>query len=183
MDIIAQTKTKMNAANEHLKHELKSVRTGRANPGMLDHITVELYGTPMRIKDAASITTPEPRMLLITPFDGKNAAAIGKSIEKANINLTPIVDGNAVRIKIAPMDESMRKNMIKQCYKLLEEAKVAIRNIRRESNDFVRKQKNEGLMAEDAMKKAEKSIQELTDKACKEADEICAQKEKEVSTI
>lgn len=183
MDITSQMKTKMAAAIEHLRSELKSVRTGRANPGMLDHIMVEVYGTPMRIKDVASITTPEARMLLISPFDTKNAAAIGKAIERANLNLTPIVDGNVVRIKIAPMDESMRKNMIKQCYRLLEETKVAIRNIRREGNETVRKQKNEGILAEDAMKKAEKNIQELTDKACKDADEICAQKEKEVSTI
>ncbi len=183
MDTIQQTKAKMQAALVHLKSELKSIRTGRANPGMLDHVMVEVYGTPMRIRDIASITAPEPRLLLITPFDSKHASLIGKAIEKANLNVTPIVDGNAVRIKIAQMDESMRKNMIKQCYKLLEEAKIAIRNIRRDSNESVRKQKNESLIAEDAMKKAEKSIQELTDKACKDADDICAQKEKEVATI
>lgn len=183
MDTMEQTKTKMHAAIEHLKSELKSIRTGRANPGMLDHVMVEVYGTPMRIRDIANITAPEPRLLLITPFDSKNAAAIGKAIEKANLNVSPIVDGNAVRIKIAQMDESMRKNMIKQCYKLLEEAKIAIRNIRRDSNEIVRKQKNEGIIAEDVMKKSEKAIQELTDKACKDADEICAQKEKEVATI
>lgn len=183
MDTLAQTKTKMQAAIEHLKSELKSIRTGRANPGMLDNVMVEVYGTPMRIRDIASVTAPEPRLLLITPFDGKNASAIGKAIEKANLNVTPIVDGNAVRIKIAQMDESMRKNMIKQCYKLLEEAKIAIRNIRRDSNEIVRKQKNEGIIAEDVMKKTEKTIQELTDKACKDADDICALKEKEVATI
>lgn len=183
MDIIEQTKMKMKAAIEHLKSELKSIRTGRANPGMLDHVTVELYGTPMRIKDAASITVPEPRLLLITPFEPKNAAVMGKAIEKANIGVNPIVDGNVVRIKIAQMDESMRKNMIKQCYKLLEECKVAIRNVRRDSNDLVKKQKNEGVLAEDMMKKHEKNIQEQTDKFCKEADDVCATKEKEVATI
>lgn len=183
MDIAVQTKTKMNVALEHLKNELKSIRTGRANPAMLDHVMVEVYGSPMRLKDIASITTPESRMLLVTPFDAKNASTIGKAIEKANLGIMPIVDGNVVRIKIAPMDESMRKNMIKQCYKLLEEAKIAIRNIRRDSNDTVRKQKNEGLIAEDVMKKMEKKIQELTDETCKEADEICSKKEKEVSTI
>lgn len=183
MDTMAHTKSKMQAAIEHLKSELKSIRTGRANPGMLDHVMVEVYGTPMRIRDIASVTAPEPRLLLITPFDSKNAAAIGKAIEKANLNVAPIVDGNAVRIKIAQMDESMRKNMIKQCYKFLEEAKIAIRNIRRDSNELVRKQKSEGTIPEDLMKKLEKQIQELTDKSCKEADDICAQKEKEVSTI
>ena len=183
MDIIAQAKTKMGAATEHLKNELKSVRTGRANPAMLDHVMVEIYGSPMRIKDVASITTPEPRLLLITPFDSKNAAAIGKAIEKANLNVSPIVDGNVVRIKIAQMDESMRKNMIKQCYKLTEDAKIVVRNIRRDCNEAARKQKADGTLAEDVMKKLEKSIQELTDKFCKELDDICAKKEKEIATI
>jgi ribosome recycling factor len=183
MDVLEQTKKKMQAALEHLKSELKSIRTGRANPSMLDHVSVEIYGSPMRIRDVANLTAPEPRLLLITPFDGKNAAAIGKAIEKANLSVSIIVDGNVVRIKIAPMDESMRKNMIKQCYKILEEAKVSIRNIRRDGNEAVRKQKNEGIIPEDVMKKTEKLIQEQTDKFCKEADDICAQKEKEVSTI
>ncbi|MGZ3732478.1 MAG: ribosome recycling factor [Parachlamydiaceae bacterium] len=183
MDIIDQTKTKMTAALEHLRNELKTVRTGRANPAMLDGIMVEVYGSPMRLKEVASITAPEARMLLITPFDSKNAALIGKAIERANLGVMPIVDGNVVRIKIAQMDESMRKSMIKQCYKFLEDAKIAIRNIRRDSNETVRKQKSENVIAEDLMKKLEKSIQELTDKFCKEADEICAKKEKEVSSI
>ncbi|MGZ3632868.1 MAG: ribosome-recycling factor, partial [Parachlamydiaceae bacterium] len=108
MDIIDQTKTKMTAALEHLRNELKTVRTGRANPAMLDGIMVEVYGSPMRLKEVASITAPEARMLLITPFDSKNAALIGKAIERANLGVMPIVDGNVVRIKIAQMDESMR---------------------------------------------------------------------------
>lgn len=183
MDILAQAKTKMGAAIEHLKNELKSIRTGRANPAMLDHVMVEIYGSPMRIKDIASITTPEPRLLLITPFDSKNASAIGKALEKTNLNLTPIVDGNVVRIKIAQMDQGTRLNMVKQCYKITEDAKIVVRNVRRDSNEAARKQKSDGILAEDAMKKMEKSIQEFTDKSCKELDEICAKKEKEISTI
>lgn len=183
MNLLDQTKAKMQAAIEHLKNELKSVRTGRANSSMLDHVTVEVYGSPMRVKDIAGITTPEARLVLITPFDGKNAATIGKAIEKANVGGMVIVDGNVVRIKIAPMDDSVRKNMVKQCYKFLEEAKVAIRNVRRDSNEIARRQKSDGTLPEDAMKKLEKQIQELTDKFCKEADEVCTQKEKEVSTI
>lgn len=183
MDIIEQAKTKMGAAIEHLKTELKGVRTGRANPAMLDHVMVEIYGSPMRIKDVASITSPEPRLLLITPFDSKNAAVIGKAIEKANLNVSPIVDGNVVRIKIAQMDESMRKTMIKMCYKLTEDAKIVVRNARRDCNEIARKQKADGTLAEDALKKLEKAIQELTDKFCKELDDICAKKEKEIATI
>jgi ribosome recycling factor len=183
MDITDQTKEKMAAAVEHLRSELKSIRTGRANPSMLDNVHVEIYGSLMRIKECASITAPEPRMLLITPFDPKNAPAIGKAIEKANIGVTPIVDGNIVRIKITQMDESVRKEMVKLCHKRLEEAKVSIRNIRRDANDTVKKRKSAGDIAEDMMKKLEKTIQDLTDKFCKEADDITEKKEKEVSTI
>ncbi len=183
MSIVDQAKEKMKAAIEHLKHELKSIRTGRANPAMLDSINVEVYGTQMRLKDIASVTTPEPRTILITPFDTKNASVIGKAIEKANIGLMPIVDANVVRLKIPPMDESMRKEMIKQCHKKREECKVGIRNVRREYNDLARRQKADGDIPEDILKKLEKNIQDLTDSCCKEADEVSEKKEKEVSTI
>ncbi|MBA3816644.1 MAG: ribosome recycling factor [Parachlamydiaceae bacterium] len=183
MDILGQTKEKMLAALEHLKNELKSIRTGRANPSMLDSVFVEIYGALMRIKDAAAINAPEARQLLITPFDSQNTNAIGKAIEKANIGLMPIVDGNTVRLKIPQMDDNVRKEMIKLCHKRCEEAKVSIRNIRRDSNEHARKMKADGNLAEDQMKKLEKNIQDLTDKSCKEADDISAKKEKEVSTI
>lgn len=183
MSVTDQAKTKMNAALEHLKNELKSIRTGRANPGMLDNVTVEVYGSQMRIKDVANVTTPESRLILITPFDVHNTNAIGKAIEKANLGFMPIVDGNVVRIKIAQMDDSMRKEMVKLCHKRREEAKVGIRNIRRDSNEAARKQKADGEISEDIMKKLEKNIQEMTDKYCKEADELSEKKEKEIATI
>lgn len=181
--VLDQTKSKMTAAIEHLKNELKSIRTGKANIGILDGVSVEVYGSPMRIKELASITTPEPRQILITPFDAHNVGAIGKAIEKANLGIMPIVDGNGVRIKIPPMDENMRKEMVKVCHKKREEAKVSIRNIRRDSNELARKQKVDSVITEDVMKKLEKTIQELTDKYCKEADDLSEKKEKEVSTI
>jgi ribosome recycling factor len=180
MNIADHTKSKMAAAIEHLKNELKSIRTGRANPGMLDSITVELYGSPLRLKEVANVTAPEARMLLITPFDPHHAAAIGKAIEKANIGLMPIVDANAVRIKIPSMDESMRKEMVKLCHKKREDAKISIRNIRREGNEAAKKDAD---LPDDQKRKLEKTIQELTDKHCREADEICEKKEKEISTI
>jgi ribosome recycling factor len=183
MSIMDQTKSKMNAALEHLKNELKSIRTGRANPAMLDGISVEIYGSSMRIKELASVTTPEARQILVTPFDPQTNGAIGKAIEKANLGLMPIVDAHSIRIKIPPMDENLRKEMVKLCHKKREEAKVGIRNVRREANEIVRKQKADGEIPEDMMKKLEKSIQELTDKCCKEADEISEKKEKEVTTI
>lgn len=183
MDTTDQAKTKMQAALEHLKAELKTIRTGRANPAMVEGIMVDVYGSLSRLKEIASINAPEARMLVITPFDPKNAGAIGKAIEKANIGINPIVDGNMVRIKIPQMDENMRKEMVKLCHKRLEEAKISIRNIRRDANDAVRKLKAAGDIAEDIMKKSEKIIQDLTDKFCKEADDIAEKKEKEVSSI
>lgn len=183
MSITDQTKAKMALAIEHLKGELKGIRTGRANTAMLDNVFVEIYGSNVRIRDIASITTPEPRLLLVTPFDRQNNSAIGKSIEKANLGFNPIVDGNCIRIKISPMDDSMRKEMVKLCHKRCEESKVSIRNIRREGNEALKKQKASGDIPEDFVKKIEKEIQEMTDKFCKECDEIGSKKEKEITTI
>lgn len=182
-DIIDQTKAKMAAAIEHLKEDLKGIRTGRANPSMLENVMVEVYGSMMRIKDIANINSPEPRQLLITPFDIQNKGPIGKAIEKANLGVMPIIDGNVVRLKIPPMDDSVRKEMIKLCHERREKAKVVIRNIRRDSNEHARKQKNDGTLSEDILKRYEKQIQDLTDKYCKEADDVAEKKEKEVSVI
>lgn len=183
MSILDQTEQKMKASIEHLNDELKKIRTGQANPAMLENVSVEVYGTGMKLRDVASITTPEPRQLLITPYDANNTDVIGKGIEKANLGFMPIVDGNVVRVNIPPMDDSIRQDMVKLCHKRREEAKVSIRNVRRESNDTVRKQKSDGDIGEDLEKKFEKDIQVLTDKYCKEADDLSAVKEKEVSTI
>lgn len=183
MSILDQTEKKMKAALDHLQDELKKIRTGQANPAMVENIQVEVYGSQMRLRDVASITTPEMRQILITPYDAHNASAIGKSIERANLGFMPIVDGNAVRINIPPMDESLRNEMVKLCHKKREESKISIRNVRREANEAVRKQKTSGDMSEDIMKKLEKNIQDLTDKYCKKADDLSASKEKEVSKI
>lgn len=183
MNLIDQTKTKMTAAIDHLKNDLKNIRTGRANPGLVENVLVEVYGSMMRLKDIASISIPDNRQLLINPFDPQNAGGISNAITKANLGVTPIVDGHAVRIKIPPMSEEIRKKMAKICHEEREKTKVSIRNIRRDSNELARKQKADGEIAEDMMKKLEKNIQELTDKFCKEADELAEKKEKEVSTI
>ena len=183
MSIIKQTEEKMKAAIEHLREELKKIRTGHANPAMVEGVPVEVYGTQMRLRDLASITTPESRQLLITPYDFNNADVIGKAIERANLGFMPILDGKVVRIHIPQMDESVRKEMVKICHKKREESKISIRNVRRDANELVRKQKSDGDISEDMMKKIEKDIQDLTDKYCKQADDISGQKEKEVERI
>lgn len=183
MDIIEQTKAKMTAAIEHFKNELKGIRTGRATPGMVEHVMVEVYGTPMRLKDIASISTPEARQLLITPFDPQNTQAINKAIEKANLGFMPAVDGHAVRLRIPPMTQELREKMVKICHEECEKAKISIRNIRREAKETLHKQHKAAGISEDATKKGEEKIQKLTDQFCKEADELSQKKETEISTI
>lgn len=178
-----QAKTKMNQAIEHLKQELKNIRTGRANPALLEGVFVEVYGTRLRLKEVANISAPEPRQLLVAPFDMQNTSFIRQSIEKANIGLQPILDGHVVRINVPPMDEAQRQEMVKVCHKKREECKVSVRNIRRDCNELVRKQKQSGEIDEDECKREEKHIQDLTDKFCKQADEVTTSKEKEVMTI
>ncbi len=173
----------MQAAIDHFKAELKNLRTNRANPGMLEGVTVEVYGTQMRLKELANITAPESRQLLITPFDPQTVGPITKGIEKANLNLQPIAEGQSVRIHIPPMDESMRKQIAKQGKQKAEDAKITIRDIRRKNNELVRKQKADGIITEDVMKKDEKTIQDLTDKFCKEIDDLFAAKEKEIMAV
>ena len=183
MSIPDQTKTKMQSAIEHFKAELKNLRTGRANPAILDGVIVEVYGANVKLKEVASVSAPEPRQLLITPFDRSTASAISKGIEKANLNLLPILEGGVVRINIPPMDESTRKEMVKIGKRKAEETKVAIREIRRKNNELVRKAKADGDIAEDVMKKQEKMIQDFTDQFCKEVDELMTVKEKEIMTV
>jgi ribosome recycling factor len=177
------TKAKMKATVDHFKQELKGLRSNRANPAMVEGVLVEAYGSTMRLKELANIGAPEPRQILITPFDPQTAGAIGKGIEKANLNLQPVVEGGHVRITIPPMDENMRKEIAKQGKKKAEDAKIAIREIRRKGNELVRKQKADSVITEDQMKKAEKMIQDFTDQFCKEIDDLYTQKEREIMTV
>jgi ribosome recycling factor len=182
MNILDETQTKMKAALEHLKDEMRNIRTGRATPGMIENLMVEVYGSEVPLKSISSIAVQEGRQLIITPFDSQHVNSIKKWIEKANLGFTPIAEAKFVRVPVPPMTQELREKMGKLCHKASEEAKISIRNIRREANEIVRKQKAEGL-AEDLVKKTEKNIQEFTDKFCKEAEEIAAKKEKEISTI
>ncbi len=174
---------KMAAVLEHLQIELRNIRTGRANPAMLDSVHAEVYGTNMRLKELATISAPESRQLLITPFDTSNAHVIGKAIEKSELGFLVVVEGNTIRIMVPEMDEGVRKEMVKQCKKRSEECKIGIRNVRRDCNEFIKKQKSGSEITEDMVKRFEKSVQELTDKYCKMADDLSHKKEKEVLEI
>lgn len=181
--IEGQVKTAMQIAFDHLKAELKTLRTGRANVAILDKVSVEVYGSRMPLKSLATITIPEARQILVTPFDQANINAIAKAIEAANLSVNPMVDGKMIRINVPPMDEAVRKQIAKQCKEHGEKAKISLRDVRRKFNDLARKQKADGLIPEDQLKIAEKQIQELTDKFCKDVDSTCAEKEKEIMTI
>lgn len=183
MSIENQVKTTMQASLDHLKQELKALRTGRANSAMLDKVTAEVYGSQVKLKEVASISVPEARQIIVTPFDFSTANAIKKGIEAANLGVNPIIDGKVIRINIPPMDETVRKQIAKQCKDLGEKTKISMRETRRKFNELVRKQKADGLIPEDVMKKQEKIIQDLTDRFCKDIDQATAEKEKEVMTI
>lgn len=178
-----QVKAAMQAALDHLKQELKSLRTGRANSAALDKVMVEVYGSLAPLKSVANITVPDARQILVTPFDTSTIHAIAKGIDAANLGIHAIADGKVVRVNVPPMDENIRKQIAKQCKELGEKAKISMREVRRKFNDLVRKQKTDGTLPEDMMKKLEKTIQELTDRYCKEIDTACAEKEKEILTV
>lgn len=183
MTVVDDTKSKMQATVEHFKTELKNLRTNRANPGMVEGVSIEVYGAHMRIKELANITTPEARQILITPFDPQTTGAIAKGIEKANLNLQPVVEGHMIRINVPPMDQGMRQQIVKQGKEKAEAAKIVIRGIRQKNNEAIRKQKASGEVTEDVMKKTEKTIQEYTDQFCKQIDELFAAKEKEIMAV
>jgi ribosome recycling factor len=182
-NVETQVKTAMQAALDHLKQELKALRTGRANAQILDKVHVEIYGSHMPLKSLANINVPEPRQIVVTPFDHSNINAISKGIEAAKLGVNPMVDGKVIRINIPPMDESVRKQIAKQCKDLGEKSKIALRDVRRKFNELVRKQKADGVLAEDQMKRLEKHIQDSTDRFCKDVDAACSDKEKEIMTV
>ena len=183
MTVLDETNNNMEAAIEHLKTELKGIRSGRANPGLVENVQLEVYGAQMRILDLASISVPEPRQILISPFDANNVHAIAKGIAEANLNLRTTADGAVVRVTVPEMDQAVRADMVKLAKRKCEETKVSIRNVRRDGNETVRKQKSAGEIPEDQMKSMEKKIQESTDKYCKMADDLTVAKEKEITTV
>lgn len=166
-----------------LKEELNTVRAGRANPALLDKVSVSYYGTPTPLKNMSNISVPDPRTLLISPFDPKTIGEIEKAINVANLGIMPSNDGKAIRLTIPQVTEERRKELTKTVKKLGEEAKVAIRNVRRDMNDELKKQEKSGDLTEDDLKRELDLIQKATDKAIKDIDDICAAKEKEILEI
>lgn len=182
-DCIQFAKTNMKAAIDHFHNELRAIRAGRASPAMVEGVSVEAYGTTMKLKELGTISSPEPRQLLITPFDMGLAGNINKAIEKANLGVRTALEGKMVRIFLPELDQTRRKELVNQIHKKKEEGKVAVRNGRRDANELLKKQKADGIVPEDDFKRIEKQIQELTDKFCKEVDDLALAKEKEVMEV
>jgi ribosome recycling factor len=173
----------MNKAIKSLQNQMTKVRTGRATASVLDGIMADYYGTPTPIKNMGQISTPEARLLQIQPFDKTLIGSIEKAILGANIGLTPGNDGNLIRISFPALTEDKRKSYVKDVKKLGEDAKVAIRNVRREQNDKVKASEKDKKISEDESKKIQEEIQKITDNFIKEVDKIVDAKEKELLTV
>lgn len=182
-DIINAAEEKMNKTITVLKKELASMKAGRANPQILDRIEIEYYGSMMPINQVANISAPEPRVILIQPWEKSSLKAIEKAILKSDLGLTPSNDGTVIRLIIAELTEETRKNLVKNVKKTGEEAKVAVRSIRRDSNDKVKALKKTNDIPEDDLKKAEEDIQKKTDAFIKEIDKIIELKETEIMSV
>ena len=175
--------TKMKKTCEALGTQLAAVRAGRANPAVLDKVSVDYYGAPTPIQQVASIATPDPRSLLIQPWDASVLKGIEKAILASDLGINPQNDGRMIRLVFPPLTEERRKELVKQTKKYGEEYKVAIRNVRREAIEKFKKQQKASEITEDDYKNAEKDIQKLTDDYAKEIDKIIAAKEKELTEI
>lgn len=178
--IYTNIKNRMHKTIELLSQELARIRTARANPAILDGVKVSYYDSLVPLKQIASISVPEPRLLVVQPWDRQALAEIEKAIYKADLGLAPVSDGTIIRIPIPALTEERRKDLVKLCSKLTEDAKVAIRNIRRDANEDVKKAEKDKKISEDEAKTGQKKIQEFTDDNIKLLDELFKKKEKEI---
>ena len=174
---------RMDKALDHLEEEFGAVRAGRANPKVLDRITVEYYGSETALNGVATISSPDARTLVISPWDTKLLKDIQKAIQVSDLGINPQNDGRVIRLTFPMLTEDRRKELVKQVKKYAEDAKVAMRNIRRDGMDYVKKLKKNSEITEDDQKKAEKDLQDLLDKMIKKVDAVTADKEKELMAL
>jgi len=181
--IFAEAEQKMRKTLETLRHELAGIRTGRATTNLLDGIRVEYYGNPTPLNQVASISVPEHRLLVVQPWEKKMIEEISKAILKSNLGLNPVNDGNVIRLAIPALTEERRKELVKLVRKFGEDAKVAVRNVRRDANEHLLKAEKDKLISEDDRRKAQESSQKITDKYIEEIDKILQAKEAEVMEV
>ncbi len=178
-----KSEEKMAKALDAVKKDFATLRTGRASLGILDGITVDYYGTPSHLSQVANLSVPEPRQIIIQPWEAKMLGEIEKAILKSDIGLTPSNDGKIIRLNIPPLTEERRQQIVKHAKKLAEDARIAIRNIRRDINEEIKKKAKDLHVSEDETKKTQDDVQKVTDSYIKKIDDLLAHKEKEIMTV
>lgn len=182
-ELIKEAEERMEKAISSLKKELSTLRAGRATPALLEKVLVDYYGSPTPINQMANITTPEPRMLVIQPWDKSMLGNIEKAILKSELGLTPTNDGTVIRIILPPLTEERRIELVKIVKKYGEEAKVAVRNIRRDTNELLKKHEKDGSISEDELRRLQEKLQKSTDQATNKIDQVVSDKEKEIMEV
>ena len=182
-EILKDADHKMDRAREVTREEFSGVRTGRATPAILNRVMVDYYGTPTPMNQLASMSVPEPRVLMISPFDPNSMPAMEKAIMQSDLGLTPSNDGHVIRLVFPPLTEERRKELIKVVRERAEEGRIAIRNVRRHSKDELEKLQKDGEIGEDDLMRAEKELQQMTDKHVAEIDELLQHKEQELMEV
>jgi ribosome recycling factor len=181
--VFQETEEKMKKAMESLKKELGNIRTGRATPAMLERVSVDYYGTPTPVNQVANVSIPEPRMLVIQPWEKNMLSVLEKAILKSDLGITPNNDGSVIRLSVPQLTQQRRTELVKMTKKSAEEAKVAVRNLRRDANESLKKLEKDKTISEDDNKRAQEEMQKLTDKYVKEVDRISEVKEKEIMEV
>jgi ribosome recycling factor len=182
-ELFKESEAKMKKTVEVIQRELAAVRAGRANPAVLDKIKIDYYGVMTPVSQIGSVSIPEPRTLVIQPWDASALKAVEKAIMSSDLGINPGNDGKVIRLNFPQLTEERRKELIKQIHKTGEDGKVAIRNLRRDANERLKTMKKKSEITEDDLKSMEKDVQDITDKYCKEIDEMVVIKEKELMAV
>ncbi|EIO0087303.1 ribosome recycling factor [Staphylococcus pseudintermedius] len=182
-EIIQDAKTRMKKSTENLSRELAQINAGRANSNLLAGVQVYYYGAPTPVQQLASINVPEARLLVVSPYDKTSLADIEKAIIAANLGVNPTSDGDVIRIMVPALTEERRKEIVKEVKKTGENAKVSIRNIRRDANDTLKRQEKDGDISEDELRNGSDEVQKITDSSIKEIDQLVADKEKDIMSV
>jgi len=182
-DILNDAENRMKSAIQVLHDDLSAIRTGRASPALVERIQVEYYGTPTGLQQLASISVPEPRSIMIKPFDASTLKAIEKAIQTSDLGLNPNSDGKVIHLNLPPLTEERRRDLVKQMHHRLEESRIAIRNIRRDAHNDMRDFEKEKLISEDELKRGEDDLQKLTDRFIEEIAEQGKKKETEIMEV
>lgn len=181
--ILKDAKNRMNKTAESLQRELAAIRTGHANANLLERVTVDYYGAPTPVNQLATIAVPEARMLTVTPYDKGSVDDVLKAIQQADLGINPTSDGTMIRITVPQLTEERRKEFVKDARKEGEDAKVSVRNIRREANDKLKKQEKDGEISEDELRSYTDDVQKITDDSIDRIDQLCDEKEKDILEV